>query len=86
MIGGSWDPASISALAAIFGSLSGALASSVGTWITQRHQDRRVFWPREFFTASSCIQTLSAKARTSWLMPSNIVFTIQISSARPTHS
>jgi hypothetical protein len=26
---------------AIFGSLSGALASSVSTWITQRHQDRR---------------------------------------------
>lgn len=29
------DPASISALAAILG------ASSVSTWITQRHQDRR---------------------------------------------
>jgi hypothetical protein len=40
-IGGSWDPASISALAAIFGSLSGALASSVSTWITQKHQGRR---------------------------------------------
>ena len=38
---GSWNPASISALAAIFGSLSGALASSVSTWMTQRHQDRR---------------------------------------------
>jgi len=38
---GSWNPASISALAAIFGSLVGALASSVSTWITQRHQDRR---------------------------------------------
>jgi hypothetical protein len=35
------NPATISALAAIFGSLSGALASSVSTWITQRHQDRR---------------------------------------------
>jgi hypothetical protein len=37
-IGGSWAPASISALAAIFGSLTGALASSVTTWITQKHQ------------------------------------------------
>jgi hypothetical protein len=35
------NPATISALAAIFGSLAGALASSVSTWITQRHQDRR---------------------------------------------
>src|SRR5437016_14072794 len=35
------NPASISALAAIFGSLTCALASSLSTWITQRHQDRR---------------------------------------------
>jgi hypothetical protein len=35
------NPATISALAAIFGSLAGALASSVSTWITQRHQDQR---------------------------------------------
>jgi hypothetical protein len=41
LIGGSWDSASISALAAIFGSLTGALASSVSAWIAQRHQDRR---------------------------------------------
>jgi hypothetical protein len=41
MIGGSWEPATISALAAIFGSLTGAFASSVSTWITQTHQDRR---------------------------------------------
>jgi hypothetical protein len=41
LIGGSWNPATISALAAIFGSFTGALASSVSTWITQRHQDRR---------------------------------------------
>ena len=40
-VGGSWDPATISALAAIFGSLTGALASSVSTWITQSHQGRR---------------------------------------------
>ena len=49
LIGGSWDPASISALAAIFGSLSGALASSVGTWITQRHQDRRDLLAKRIF-------------------------------------
>jgi len=36
-----WNPATISALAAIFGSLAGALASSVSTWVTQRHHDRR---------------------------------------------
>ncbi len=34
------NPATISALAAIFGSLTGALASSVSTWITQRHHAR----------------------------------------------
>jgi len=31
----------ITALAALSGSLVGALGSAVGTWITQRHQDRR---------------------------------------------
>ena len=31
----------ITALAAITGSLVGALGSTVGTWITARHQDRR---------------------------------------------
>jgi hypothetical protein len=31
----------ITALAAIFGSLVGALGSSTSTWIIQRHQDRR---------------------------------------------
>lgn len=35
------NPASITALAAIFGSLAGALGSSVSTWIMQRHQNRR---------------------------------------------
>jgi hypothetical protein len=43
------NPASISALAAIFGSLAGALASSVSTWITQRHQDRRDLVARRLF-------------------------------------
>jgi hypothetical protein len=49
LIGGSWNPASISALAAIFGSLTGGLASSVSTWITQRHQDRRDLLARRIF-------------------------------------
>jgi hypothetical protein len=33
--------ATISALAAILGSLAGGLGSAISTWITQRHQDRR---------------------------------------------
>jgi hypothetical protein len=49
LIGGSWHPATISALAAIFGSLSGALASSVSTWMTQRHQDRRDLLAKRIF-------------------------------------
>ena len=49
LIGGSWDPASISALAAIFGSITGALASSLSTWITQRHQDRRDILAKRIF-------------------------------------
>ena len=46
---GYWNAASISALAAIFGSLSGALASSVSTWITQRHEDRRDLLTKRIF-------------------------------------
>ena len=48
-IGGSWNLASISAMSAIFGSLTGALASSVSTWITQRHQDRRDLLAKRIF-------------------------------------
>ena len=43
------DPVSISALAAIFGSLTGALASSLSTWITQRHEDRRDLLSKRIF-------------------------------------
>jgi hypothetical protein len=43
------NPATISALAAIFGSLAGALASSVSTWIAQRHQDRRDLVAKRIF-------------------------------------
>jgi len=45
----SWDSASVSALAAILGSLTGALASSVSTWITQRHQNRRDILAKRIF-------------------------------------
>jgi hypothetical protein len=43
------NPATISALAAIFGSLTGALASSVSTWMTQRHQDQRDLIAKRIF-------------------------------------
>ena len=36
-------------LAAIFGSITGALASSVSIWITQRHQDRRDILAKRIF-------------------------------------
>ena len=39
--GGPTNSGIITALAAIAGSLVGALGSAVGTWITARHQDRR---------------------------------------------
>jgi hypothetical protein len=45
----SMSPGRITALAAIFGSLVGALGSSVSTWITQRHQDRRDLLARKIF-------------------------------------
>jgi cell division septum initiation protein DivIVA len=40
-IGGSWNPATVSALAAIFGSLAGACASTVSAWIAQRYHERK---------------------------------------------
>ena len=45
----SMNPATITALAAIFGSLVGALSSSIGTWIIQRHQDRRELVAKKIF-------------------------------------
>jgi hypothetical protein len=42
-------PGTTTALAAIFGSLVGALGSSVSTWITQRHQDRRELLAKQIF-------------------------------------
>lgn len=43
------NSATISALAAIFGSLTGVLASGVSTWITQRHQDQRDLLAKRIF-------------------------------------
>jgi hypothetical protein len=40
-LGASMDSGMITALAAIFGSIVGALGSAVATWITQRFQGRR---------------------------------------------
>ncbi len=45
----SWSPASISALAALCGSIVGALGSSIGTWMAQRHQGRRELVARRVF-------------------------------------
>ena len=40
-IGGAWNSATMSALAAIFGSLTGALTSTLSAWFAQRHHDRQ---------------------------------------------
>ena len=45
----SWSPASISAVAAVGGSLVGALGSSVSTWISNRHQNRRDLLAKKIF-------------------------------------
>ena len=44
-----WSPVSISALAALGGSLVGALGSSVSAWIAQRHQNRRDLLSKKIF-------------------------------------
>lgn len=44
-----WNPATISALAAIIGSFAGALAWIVSTLIAQRHQDQRDLVARRIF-------------------------------------
>ena len=44
-----WNAATISALAAIFGSLTGALASIAGNSITQRNQNRRDLFAKIIF-------------------------------------
>ena len=49
LISESWNPASISALAAICGSLVGALGSAVSAWIAQRHQARQDLLAKKIF-------------------------------------
>jgi len=49
LISQSWSPASISALAAVGGSLVGALGSSISAWVTQRHRDRRDLLAKKIF-------------------------------------
>ena len=44
-----WNSASISALAAICGSLAGALGSWGAAWIAQRHEDRRELLAKKIF-------------------------------------
>lgn len=45
----SWSPASMTALAAVCGSLVGALGSTLSAWIAQRHQDRRDLIAKKVF-------------------------------------
>jgi hypothetical protein len=45
----SMSPETITALAAILGSLVGALGSSISTWIIQRHQGRRELLAKKIF-------------------------------------
>ena len=45
----SMNSETITALAAIFGSLVGALGSSISTWIIQRHQGRRELLAKKIF-------------------------------------
>jgi hypothetical protein len=49
LIIGSLSPVSISALAAVGGSLVGALASGVSAWVAQRHQNRRDLLAKQIF-------------------------------------
>ncbi len=44
-----FNPATLTALAAIFGSLVGALGSSIGAWLTQRHQGRSELLAKKIF-------------------------------------
>jgi len=45
----SWSPVSVPALAALCGSIVGALGSSVSTWIAQRHQNQRDLVAKKVF-------------------------------------
>jgi hypothetical protein len=45
----SMTPSTMTVVAAIFGSLVGALGSSLSTWIIQKHQDRRALLGNKIF-------------------------------------
>lgn len=49
MIGDSWSPVSISAVAALCGSLVGAFGSSLSTWIGQRLQNQQDLLTKKIF-------------------------------------
>ena len=80
VFGGPWDPASISAPSAIFGSLTGALASSVSSCIPQRHQDRqelpakRIFWREQLYSdfISECAHALADAVQHNVQDPENL--------------
>jgi hypothetical protein len=55
-------------LAAIFGSLVGALGSSINTWITQSHQDRRDLLGQATLSATDTIVLADVKNETSDLV------------------
>jgi hypothetical protein len=52
----------IAALAAISGSIVGAMGSVVGTWITQRHQDRRDFLAKRLVRRESLYSDFIAES------------------------
>jgi hypothetical protein len=58
------------ALAAIFGSLAGALTSSVSTWIRQRHEDRLDILAKRIFTAAVVFRLYQRNGDMPWLMSS----------------
>jgi hypothetical protein len=45
-VGRAWNPATVSALAGLFGSLVGACASTVSAWIAQRYHERKYLLAR----------------------------------------
>ena len=80
------DPVSVSALAAIFGSLTGALTSSVSAWITQRHQNRRDLLAKRVFHREQLYSDFISESARAMPMPSSMISRTQLSSRQPMHS
>jgi hypothetical protein len=58
------SPAPVTALAAILGSVTGALGCSLSTWIAQRHQDRRDLLAKKIFHREElCSDFITESAR-----------------------